>query len=199
MSTTATPPRRAALCAVATATALLSLPTTAEAQWAAEAFGGVTWPGEVRYDARDIDMLTGLALGGRVMYVPPARRLSYGLEISYTDSEYVGWGTNLRSLGAFGLARYTVPTKGRFSGYATAGLGYMQIEYDGQTNSPTLSGTDTQLGGQIALGLAYDWSEKVTVFSEWAYRETFEDSEIQGITDVEFNSTTVVFGARMNF
>lgn len=182
------------------ALAAAGLGSAAQAQnWSAEVFGGARLEGELGYGGADLDTDTGYFYGVRGLYTPGNPNLSYGLEISRSEAEYTGLGARSSATGAFGILRYTLPTKGPISPYVTAGLGVLDVDYNGATAGAAFSGNDQQLGGSLALGVAYEVSDRVGIFGEFNHRRAFEDSTIAGVGDVEYQSNNVAVGVRFNF
>lgn len=181
---------------VAGATALvLSLP--ASAQNYGEIYGGGVFDRSENYGGTSFDLDSGTAFGFGVYSTAIVPGTEVGLDFMRTDSDYTGFATSLESVSAMLVARWSTQLAPGTTGYVGAGLGAINVEYDGGASFPAFSGDDTVGGGQISLGIRYAVGAG-QIFTELKHQEAFDDASIQGV-DVGYSSTSLIAGFRFSF
>lgn len=120
--------------------------------------------------------------------------LQYGVDVMFTNQDYTTWGpgSNLSTISLMANARASTPVAPAITGYAGAGIGAIQLDYDDP--NPILDGTDIIAGYQVEAGLVYDLGA-ATMFTSVKYQAGFDEGDIQ-TESVEYNSTSVLVGIR---
>lgn len=90
--------------------------------------------------------------------------------------------------------RYPFDLGSGLDAYVGAGVGAIDIRYDGADLNPDGTGNAVTAGGQLAAGPRYDLGIG-QVFGEARYQFAFEKVEIDD-PDIEYNSTALLIGFR---
>lgn len=184
--------------AILAGAAVLALALPASAQNYGEIYGGGVFDRSENYGGTSFDLDSGTAFGFGIYtsgVLGPGTEL--GVDVMRTDSDYTGFNTSLESLSAMLVARWSTPLAAGTTFYVGAGLGAIEVTYDGGAVSPAFTGDDTVAGGQISLGLRYAVGAG-QIFTELKHQEAFDDASIQGV-DVGYSSTSVIAGFRFAF
>ena len=175
---------------------MLGLSSTAFAnQYYLEGFGGLTVNPDLGYDDSDFEMDTGYNVGGA--FGTTVNEFDVEGEIFYTESDYEGYNSNVNALSVMVNLVYGFPVANTVEGYVGAGLGGVNVEYDGGSNFSSFTGDEWVFGGQIFGGILVPVGENISLFGEYRYQHA-ADAEIQGL-DVEYRGHHFSVGVRATF
>lgn len=178
--------------------AVFALALPVHAQNYGEIYGGGVFERSENYGGTSFDLDTGTAYGFGI-YTPgvlgPGTEV--GVDVMRTDSDYSGFTTSLESISAMLVARWSTSLAPGTTFYLGAGLGAIQVRYDGGASFPTFTGEDTVAGAQIGAGVRYAVGAG-QIFTELKHQEAFDDATIQGV-DVGYSSTSLIAGFRFSF
>lgn len=181
-----------------TACILCACTTASFAQnWSAELYGGLRISDDSSYGGTSFPVDTGASAGAAIYRKNLLPNWDFGVDFSFTQADYAGFPTSVKSTAMIAMARYNFSTSGPVSFYGSAGVGVIKVRYDGAAVFSTLTGQSLELGGQVGLGVGYEVGD-LTLFSEVRYQSTFDDAVIGGFA-VEYNSTSILLGARFGF
>ena len=175
----------------------VSTTSTFAQNWSAELYGGLRISDDLNYNTTSFPVDTGPSIGAAIYRRNLLPNWDFGVDFSLTRADYAGFTTSVKSTAMIAMARYNFPTAGPISFYGSAGVGVIKVRYDGAAAFPAFTGQSLELGGQVGLGVGYKVGD-LTLFSEVRYQGTFDDAIIRGQT-VEYNSTSILLGARFGF
>ncbi|EEW26312.1 outer membrane beta-barrel protein [Rhodobacter ferrooxidans] len=183
----------------ATAAFILAASTgiAAAQNWSAEIYGGVSLQDKLKYGIMSFDTDQGTTLGFGVYNTGWVQGLALGLDVMYTNVGYIGYPTSVDSTSLMLNARYAFPLGGATEAYVGAGLGAINVHYDGASAYPAFTGSDVVAGGQLELGMRYKMAAG-NLFAAVKYQAAFEDARIKRETQ-EFHNTSVIVGYAFNF
>jgi opacity protein-like surface antigen len=187
------------LLASAALIAAAATPAWAQGNFYVEGAVGHTFGNEQKYNSIDFDVEDSFSYGGAVGWTDLLGPFDVELDVYATDRGYDGFATDLRSVSVMANALYDFPARlGPVGFYAGAGLGMINVEYDGGTSFPAFSDDEWVFGWQAMAGARSDlgpggWS----IFGEWRYQDA-EDADLAGF-DVEYSSHTIAAGVRYTF
>ena len=147
----------------------------------------------LRYGTLIFPMDQGLAFGGGI-YMDDLAGFEVGLDLMATNRRYADFDSGVESLSLMVNGRYPFELGPQVSAYAGAGLGIINVHYDGDEAFADFTGSKATAGGQIMLGLRYGLGAG-QAFAEVKYQAAFDNVEIEN-SDVEYNSTSVFVGYR---
>lgn len=172
--------------------AALASPVVAQ-NWAAEIYGGGVFDRNEDFGGVSGGLDAGTAYGAGIYNDGLMKGAELGFDLMHSEAEYDATGADLESLSLMLNARMPWEIAPNTTAYVGAGLGAINVDYD----DGLVSGDDTVAGGQIGLGLRYNFSA-FTAFGELKHQMAFEDANIGG-TDQSFEATSAVVGLRFAF
>ncbi|EEW26311.1 outer membrane beta-barrel protein [Rhodobacter ferrooxidans] len=184
---------------LATTAVILAASTgiAAAQNWSAEIYGGASLQNTLKYGGISYDTDQGTTLGFGVYNTGWVQGLALGIDVMYTN---VGYTVDIDSVDSTSLmlnARYAFPLGGAAEAYVGAGLGAINVHYDGASMFPAYTGSDVVAGGQVELGMRYRLAAG-NLFGAVKYQAAFEDARIKAVTQ-EFHNTSVIVGYAFNF
>lgn len=162
-----------------------------------EVLGGASFSPDLDYDGSDFEMDSGHNYGasfGKSI----TDRLDVEVEAFYTESGYKGFDTNVNSLALNLNVIYNFPVSEKFTPYLGAGIGATLGEYDGEDQFPTFTGDEWRAGFNAVAGVRYLLTEKLDLFAELRYSDTFGDIKAAS-ANLETKSYDVSLGLRFKF
>ncbi|WP_380058550.1 porin family protein [Falsihalocynthiibacter sp. SS001] len=166
--------------------------TQATAQdWAVEYYGGGSFEGSLGVDATDQDVDSGTEFGGAIYHSGLYNGLELGLDLSLAERDYSVSGDSMQTTSALAMARYNFYDNGSLSAYGGLGLGWLQTEVAGDS--------DSGLGGRVALGVRYDVNEAVGFFGEVRHTRAFDNATLNGVSGIQDHNNSIVVGVRTTF
>lgn len=182
---------------ISVAIAAATVPAAAQ-DWTAEIYGGAVLERSEVYNSVTFDLNSGTALGIGVYSNRIVSWAELGLDVMRTDAGYIGFLSSVESVSLMVNARFPFEVGPGATAYVGAGLGAIKVTYDGSTEFPAFTGSDTVAGGQLSLGGRFDVGPSTRVFGELKHQVAFGDAEIQGIQQ-SYKSTNVVIGLSLSF
>ncbi len=176
--------------------AALAAPAAAQ-NWTAEIYGGGVFSRNEDYGGVSFALDSGTAVGVGIYERNLVPGVELGLDLMATQAGYTGFLSGVESLSLMLNARVPFTITPTTTGYVGAGLGAIRVTYDGSTQFPAFTGDDTVAGGQIGLGVRYNFAA-FTGFAELKHQVAFDDALIQGVTQ-SYASTSAVVGLRFAF
>jgi opacity protein-like surface antigen len=131
---------------------------------------------------------------GLGIYVNDFAGFEVGLDVMVTDRRYTDFVSGLETVSYMLNGRYPFELGPGFDAYVGAGVGAIDIRYDGADFYPEGTGNAVSAGGQLSAGLRYDLGIG-QVFGEARYQFAFEKVEIED-PNIEYNSTALLIGVR---
>lgn len=168
--------------------------TQAAAQdWSAEIYGGGTFEGDLAVGGVDQKVDSGTTFGGGIYYsgIGGMDALDLGVDLSRSNADYKASGEDLQSTTAMAIARYNFVNSGPVRAYGALGLGWVETASAGDK--------DSGWGGRAALGVSYDVSDSVGVFTEIRHTRAFDSSTLNGVSGIENRSNALVVGLSTRF
>lgn len=169
----------------------------ANAQVYVEGQVGSALESEVDYNNVSFDVESDTAWGGAIGMTSLWGPFDVELDVLLTDRGYDGFATSLKSTSVLVNGIYNFQTGWPVTPYAGAGIGAIQVEYDGGSSFPAFSDEEWVFGWQALAGARLNVSERFGVFGEVRYQGA-QDAELAGV-DVEYNSVSVLLGGRFTF
>ncbi|SFR40793.1 Outer membrane protein beta-barrel domain-containing protein [Yoonia tamlensis] len=145
------------------------------------------------YNGIDYPLDNGGAIGFGV-YTDQFGEIEVGVDVMATDRGYTEYGDHLQSLSLMVVGRYPIADFGVGNAYAAAGLGVINVRYDGKDAYPDATGSAITTGGQIGLGARFQ-AGSGQIFTELKYQTAFDMVDIVD-PDIEYNSTSLIVGYR---
>lgn len=177
--------------AAACAALLLVAGAASAAEPYVEIFGGAVFQPDLEWGGLDYEMDTGWNAGATVgWFVTPSVALE--AEVMHTTATYTGYDNDLESTSLMLNAVYHFQPSGRLQPYLGAGVGGVEVVYDGPSES-----SDTVMGWQLMGGVLVPVSERVSLFAEYRYQDAEEASD--GGLDWDYMSHNVSGGVRFRF
>mgnify|MGYP002626041197 CR=1 FL=1 len=160
---------------------------------------GHTFGNEQKYNSIDFDVDDAVSYGGAVGWNDLLGPFDVELDIYRTERGYDGFSTDLISLSVMANLIYDLPVHlGPVGFYAGAGLGTINVEYDGGASFPAFSDDEWVFGWQALAGARTDFGDSGwSAFGEWRYQDA-EDATLAGL-EVEYSSHTLLGGVRYTF
>lgn len=174
-------------------------------QFYVEAFGGWPFHDSQEYNGVPFPMMDQFNLGASVGTALTAN-IDIEFEYFHTEATYSGFGTELiadclmmngiydlqmgQLLGDCGAAQFTP--------YVGAGLGAIQVTYDGKGAFPASSGHNWELGYQVVGGVRFPLVGCLEGFAEYRWIAVTENVNIQ-FGNVGYDSSNLSIGVRKNF
>jgi opacity protein-like surface antigen len=172
-------------------------PAPAETMWYAEAYMGASYADELAYGCCDFPMEIGLNGGGAIGgHLTP--NVDLEVDVFYSVMGYEGFDTSISGLSFMFNALYNFDTGAFVDPYFGAGIGVTRVRYDGADQFPAFTGHDWQAGYQGMAGLMFHL-DAVDLFIEYRYSGVFNDSTIEGVGNIEYQSHNGSAGFRLNF
>lgn len=178
------------------AAAAFATPAAAQ-NWTAELYGGGVFDRSEQYGGVSAPLDAGTAYGVGIYERNLVPGVELGFDLMHSEADYSGTDTGVESNALMLNARLPFELAPGTTAYVGAGFGAIDVNYDGGASFPALSGDDTVPGGQIGLGIRYDFSA-FTAFGELKHQMSFEDARIQGARQ-SYESTSAVVGLRFAF
>lgn len=174
-----------------------AVPAAAQ-NWTAEVYGGAVLERSEDYGALAFDLDSGTALGFGIYERNLVPNVELGIDVMSTDARYTGFNSGVESLSLMLNARLPFQISTGTDAYIGAGLGAIRVTYDGSTDFPAFTGSETKAGMQVSLGVRYTFAATTGVFAELKHQFAFEDATIVGF-DQSYSSTSAIVGLRFSF
>ena len=167
--------------------------------FSAEIYGGnVLEDSGFFFNRRDFPVDRGSAAGIAAHY-QLSDSWEVGVDLMKTSRNYTGFSSLLESKSLMLTTRYNIFFMDTLKGYVSAGLGAVEVKYDG----PFVT-SNVEFGGQLSIGIAYGVGP-FDLFAEMKYQDLFNDYSTHRLDvslppfPVEYNSKNILFGLRYNF
>jgi opacity protein-like surface antigen len=173
----------AAAAIAAMAVAQAQAPAQADVIDYAQLFGGLTVEPDLSFGSSDYEMDNGFNVGGQFGW-NVGNSFTVGLDFFFTASDYVGYDTSLESFSTMVAGTYMFDMGGARP-YITAGLGGVQVNYEGDA--------DWQFGYQAGAGVLIPVEDKIDLILGYRYQSA-NDATIGGTSNIEYQSHNLSIG-----
>jgi len=187
-----------------TAIALSLTASIANAQeWNVDVFAGSILPNALVWNAPPANdtfagQTYGIGISKSNVFI---ENLEIGFELSQGSVAYVSDPDNtISGLAVMVTAKYNFYTDDGFEAYGGVGLGGVEVTY--YNDFVPYTNRDFVAGGQIMLGARYAVTDRIKVFAEARYLDTFSDPMVAlnlAQASAEYNATNFVMGIRTSF
>jgi opacity protein-like surface antigen len=161
---------------------------------------------ELAYSDNGVKTHSGLAAGGTVIDnvdvavltrgAPSGANPTVGQVIADDDG-------GVTTIGGYLNAYYDIKTWSSFAPYIGAGIGYRNVKVDYQPSGvPVADDSDSGLAWQLMAGASFVVSDKVDLFAQYTYRDSFDRAEVPldlvpATLGVESTQSLVTLGLRL--
>lgn len=153
--------------------------------------GGGTQSPDLGYGAGTFEMDYGYNLGAMFGW-NQSEEIAFAADVMFAESEYKGFSSSLQSLSIMGDVMYRCDTGDFWHPYIGAGVGAVNLRYNGGNQFPTFSGSDWAFGYQGMAGVTFDVDETHAIFVGYRYQAS-EDVSIKN-REVEYASHSISIG-----
>jgi opacity protein-like surface antigen len=119
-----------------------------------------------------------------------SEEIAFAADVMFAESEYDGSSQSLQSLSVMLDALYVCNTGDFWHPYIGAGVGTVQVSWDG---AGPFNGSEWAFGYQGMAGLSFDVDEKHAIYLGYRYQAA-EDVTIKGVPDIEYASHNISIG-----
>ncbi len=144
-----------------------------------------------------------LVLNGAIgMEVNPNIRVEgeIGFHLNTADQGGTGTDWTFRTISFMGNGYFDIPLQAPVKPYIGAGIGFAQVNLEGEFGGFTTDDSDLVLAAQLMAGIGFEISPKATLTFGYRYFTTSDPSfNISGGFETEYFSHDFLFGARFRF
>lgn len=157
--------------------------------WYIKGQGGLVWEPDLGFGGADFEMDQGYNLGAAIgTNLTP--NLALEGDLFYTSSEYSCCGTDLSALSLMPALIYTFDTNSQIRPFLGAGIGAVNVMYDGPPN-----GEEWAFGYQLLGGVAVPISDRVDFFAQYRWQQA-NDVDFPFAGGVEYRANAVSVGLK---
>ncbi|MEM7690278.1 MAG: P44/Msp2 family outer membrane protein [Pseudomonadota bacterium] len=137
---------------------------------------------EGAYSKYDVDTHSGLTVGGANIDGVDVAVLTRGAadDANPTVGAILADGQgDVSNFGLFANVFYDIETGSGFKPYVGAGAGYQWVDVEYQPSGVDVADEDdSALAYQLMAGVSFNVTERVELFGQYTYRDTFEDADV---------------------